>query len=257
MQCTRPLPVSVPALPKKGNAMSLCPEVLRVNSDQYGGEARVLRCKRWSCEICHNYNRMKVMHAARRGQPNLFMTLTCNPANFSSPDEAARDMKRGLSALRRRIARRWKVKNIPFIVVYEKTKKGWPHMHLLMRAPFMHWKVLRAMWQEISGAHQVDVRFIRKATQVLFYVTKYIGKELHAFEGCKRWWRSHNYEELKDEPWADPGLGGEWRKEFTTLDRWVDQLITAGAIIVKRERLKVFWLRPPKRTSATVKGQQP
>jgi len=102
------------------------------------------------------------MHKASEGHPNLFMTLTCKPDLYSDPHDAARDMKRGLVALRRRIERKWKVKNIPFIVVYEATKRGWPHMHLLLRAPYMHWKVLRAMWQEISGAFEVDVRFIKK-----------------------------------------------------------------------------------------------
>lgn len=164
-----------------------------VNYGSQAGTVHSLRCKRWSCEACAERNRFQVMVKAREGKPNLFMTLTCKPDQYTCPEEAARDMKRGLVALRRRIERRWGVKNIPFIVVFERTKKGWPHMHLLLRAPYMHWKVLRAMWQDINGAHQVDVRFIKKASQVLFYVTKYIGKALHAFEGCKRWWRSHNY----------------------------------------------------------------
>ena len=180
--------------------MSLCGEHSLVNANNVEGVISSLKCKRWSCDECAQANRHRVMHHARCGRPNMFLTLTCDPKRHADPDSAAREMKRGLVALRRRIERRWKVKNIPFIVVYEKTKKGWPHMHLLLRAPFMHWKVLRAMWEDITGAFEVDVRFIKKASQVLFYVTKYIGKDLHAFAGCKRWWRSHNYEDLHEQP---------------------------------------------------------
>ena len=194
--------------------MALCSETVFVNANRFEGSVHLLRCKKWGCPSCHEYNRMKVMHAARKGKPNLFMTLTSVEGSASSPDEAAREMKRGLVMLRRRIERRWGVKNIPFIVVFERTKKGWPHMHLLLRAPYMHWKVLRAMWKSISGAHEVDVRFIKKQTQVLFYVTKYIGKELAAFKGCKRWWRSHNYEVVKEEKPKLHQLGPWYGKDF-------------------------------------------
>lgn len=223
----------------------LCSNEVLVNANRIEGEAHLLRCKRWSCETCKEYNRLRVMHAARRGQPNLFMTLTCNPARWSSPDEAARDMKRGLVQLRRRIERRWKIKNIPFIVVYEKTKKGWPHMHLLLRAPYMHWKVLRAMWQEISGAHQVDVRFIKKATQVLFYVTKYIGKDLHAFEGCKRWWRSHNYDELKEAPYRPENYGYGIERDFLDWHLLVSLTEKSGVIIRSKGRHSISWRWAP------------
>lgn len=223
----------------------LCSDTIIVNANLIEGRAHVLRCKRWSCETCRQYNRLKVMHAAKRGQPNLFLTLTCNPQRWNSPDEAARDMKRGLVLLRRRIARRWGVKNLPFIVVYEKTKAGWPHMHLLLRAPYMHWKILRAMWREISGAHQVDVRFIKKSSQVLFYVTKYIGKELHAFEGCKRWWRSHNYDQLKEAPFKPVMYGASIEKEFIPWSLLVHRTEASGVEITGRGRLWLTWRFPP------------
>lgn len=222
----------------------LCSETVFVNANRHHGTVGLLRCKKWGCETCHQMNRMKVMHAARKGEPNLFMTLTCDPAQYSSPDEAARDMKRGLVALRRRIERKWKVKRIPFIVVFEKTKKGWPHMHLLLRAPYMHWKVLRAMWKDISGAHQVDVRFIKKKSQVLFYVTKYIGKDLAAFEGCKRWWRSHNYETVKEDVVKPERIGDWYEKDFLPWDILVRYMETTTAEVEKTGRFRYKWQWP-------------
>lgn len=184
---------------------------------------------------------MKVMHAARKGEPNLFLTLTCKPGRFASPHDAARDMKRGLVLLRRRIQRKWGVKNLPFIVVYEKTQAGWPHMHLLLRAPYMHWKVLRAMWQELTGAHQVDVRFIKNKSQVLFYVTKYIGKALHAFEGCKRWWRSHNYNVIEEAPFQPRQYGRPGYNERTTIAEFKAVLRKRGVFIEAETPHRVRW----------------
>lgn len=194
--------------------MALCTNSAFVNAGPAEGEVSLLRCKKWDCETCKPYNRMKVMNAARRGKPNIFMTLTSKNGCFATPDEAARDMKRALVLLRRRIQRRWGIEKLPFIVVFERTKKGWPHMHLLLRGKYMHWRVLRGMWEELTGSHQVDVRFIKKHTQVLFYVTKYIGKELAAFAGCKRWWRSHNYNVVDEDPYQLQPLGS-WMEKIS------------------------------------------
>lgn len=221
--------------------MSLCSTEIVVNSNGLHGEAASLRCKRWSCPNCAGLNRLRVMHAARKGEPNLFLTLTCRPGRFRTPSEAARDMKRGLVLLRRRIARKWGVKNLPFIVVYEATENGWPHMHLLLRAPYMHWKVLRAMWSEITGAHQVDVRFIKHKSQVLFYVTKYIGKALHAFEGCKRWWRSHNYNVIEEAPFKKRNYGRPAYSELKTLKEYTAELRKRGVFIIEDKPHRVRW----------------
>lgn len=186
--------------PTKGTVkMSLCTDRTIVNRNLNEGTAHALKCKRWSCEFCNPDCRRNVIARAREGLPNVFLTLTCQHKNYETPDEAARDMKRALVLFRKKLARSHGVEKMPFIVVYEKHKSGWPHMHLLCRLPFIHISKLKRYWNDIIGAFQVDIRFIRKKSQVLFYVTKYIGKDLEAFKGCKRWWRSHNYTIDKDE----------------------------------------------------------
>ncbi len=224
--------------------MALCTDSAFVNADTHEGEVSLLRCKKWSCEVCNPYNRMRVMNAARKGKPNIFMTLTSREGSFATPDEAARDMKRGLVLLRRRVERKWGIKKLPFIVVFERTKKGWPHMHLLLRGNYMHWRVLRAMWEEITGSHQVDVRFIKKATQVLFYVTKYIGKDLAAFEGCKRWWRSHNYNVVEEDPYEVEKIGRWMEKVHIPWGIVVDAMEKTEAKVEKIGRYKYRWLWP-------------
>lgn len=221
--------------------MDLCTPDTIVNADLFEGEIFPLRCKRWSCPHCAQINRKKVMMAARDGNPNTFLTLTCKPDLHETPDEAAQDMVRGLRLLRRRIQRKWGIDKLPFIVVFEKTKKGWPHMHLLIRAPYMHWKVLRRMWESITGAFEVDIRYIKKRAQIMFYVTKYIGKDLFAFDHCKRWWRSHNYKEAKDE-WqpARPWLRRP-RRATVTIGALQAALVTVGAHVERERADKLYF----------------
>ena len=185
---------------KRGAPMGLCTDRTIVNENQSEGTISTLKCKRWSCPECINLNRRKVIDRARDGNPDKFMTLTWNTNRRETPDEAARVMKHAWVVLRRRIDKKWGVKNVPFIVVFERTKKGFPHMHILMRAPFMPQEWLSEQMDDLIDAPIVDIRQIKSRKMAFWYITKYLGKDLAAFEGCKRWWRSHNYEiEREDE----------------------------------------------------------
>lgn len=214
--------------------MSLCTDFCLVNANQQRGTVTGLKCKRWQCSICQPLNRWKVMQLAKRGAPNLFMTLTVSHKKYSSPDEMACDMRRGLVLLRRKIADRWGVENIPFFVVFEKHKSGWPHMHLLLRGPYLHQAVLLGMWRSIMGDAGVNVKEIRKKEAVLAYVVKYIGKDLQKFEGCKRYWRSQNYEMEKEvfEKAKLYGLG--YRRSRGTVDYFRMRLARDGCKIEKK-----------------------
>lgn len=172
----------------------LCSEALVVNRNENEGHASVLRCKRWSCEICQPFNRARVIRKGSEGEPTIFMTLTSNPAGYDTPDEAARDMKRAFVLLRRRIEKRYGIKNLPFLVVFERTKAGWPHMHILCRAKWLDQGWLSNQMKELTNAPIVDIRKIQDKGRAAAYICKYVGKDPHAFNGCKRWWRSHNYQ---------------------------------------------------------------
>lgn len=192
--------MSVPQIAKKGVlAVFLCTGETVVNANRFEGELHALRCKRWTCPHCRLINRKRVIHLGKNGMPTAMLTLTVSSNHYDTPEEAARDMVRGLVMLRRRIKRRFGVDKLPFLCVFEAHKSGYPHMHLLIRAPFMSVKVLREMWEGITGSWNVNIWKIRTVGQAVFYATKYIGKDLHKFEGCKRWWRSHNYNCRDDE----------------------------------------------------------
>ena len=182
--------------------MSLCTERTIVNEGASEGTYSTLKCKRWSCDECRPMLKQRVARKARDGNPNIFLTLTWNANRSETPDQAARVMKHAWVLLRRRIAKKFDIKNVPFIVVFERTKKGWPHMHLLLRSRYIKQAWLSEQMNEIMEAPIVDIRKIPNRNAVMFYITKYIGKDLAAFEGCKRWWRSHNYEEQTEDPFV-------------------------------------------------------
>lgn len=215
--------------------MSLCTDRTVVNENGSEGIYATLKCKRWSCPDCAGLNRRRVVEKARDGNPTTFMTLTWNANRPETPDEAARAMKRAWVLLRQRIDRKYQVKNIPFIVVFERTKKGWPHMHILLRAPFMDQEWLSDQMKDLIDAPVVDIRAIKSRTHAFWYVTKYLGKDLAAFEGCKRWWRSHNYEVEKDDPYRKPMFG--IRSEVVNINyHTMRARLAAGAYDIVEER---------------------
>ena len=179
--------------------MSLCTDRTIVNEGASEGTYSTLKCKRWSCDQCRPMLKQRVCRKARDGNPNIFMTLTWNTNRPETPDEAARVMKHAWVLLRRRIAKAFQLKNVPFIVVFERTKRGYPHMHMLLRSRYIKQQWLSDQMNEIMDAPIVDIRKIKDRKVAFYYVTKYIGKDLASFKGCKRWWRSHNYEEEKEE----------------------------------------------------------
>lgn len=152
-----------------------------------------VRCKRWQCEVCAARNRRRVIALGVAGRPTAMLTLTLSSTDYPCPEEAARRLKTGLVALRKAIARAHGGKSFSFLAVFEKHKSGHPHLHLLIRAKFLPVKELRAIWERITGSFMVDIRAITSVGKAAFYVAKYVGKDLSKFQSCKRWWRSHDW----------------------------------------------------------------
>lgn len=219
----------------------ICGEAHIVNRTFAEGEASMLYCKRWSCPTCRPKNRWRVILNADAGRATAMLTLTIDPARYDTPDDAARDMVRGWRLFRRRLAKDKGIENLPFCVVFEQHKSGWPHMHLLIRSKFIAWGYIKRVWQETVGASHVHIRAIRGGRSASHYISKYIGKDPHAFDGCKRWWRSHNYD-LTPEDDAEEFLP---RRRWQRVDEHIEGLIAAllrqGCEIIEERPGYVRW----------------
>jgi len=188
----------------------LCTPEIAVKPDSRGGIAAPVRCKRWSCEVCHENNRRRVIRIARAAKPRALLTLTVSSRHYQTPDAAAEALKKGLRTLRLALTRHPRFKSFEFLAVFEKHKSGYPHLHLLIKGEFIPWKILKGMWKHATGSHRLDIRKIKSTGQAAAYCAKYIGKDLSSFQGCKRWWRSHGYSSSVSEDYQREKAEGQW-----------------------------------------------
>lgn len=171
----------------------LCTDMTLIKYGPTETTAEPLPCKRWTCEHCRP-RRMRAFKAlAADGLPDMMITLTSNPAVGESPDDRARKLVDAWRRTRRAAMRRFKLKTLEFLAVFEKTKAGEPHLHILCRSRFIPHEWLSNMMREQIGAPVVDIRRIKGRRQAVNYVSKYVGKQPHQFSGLKRYWRSQKY----------------------------------------------------------------
>lgn len=225
----------------------LCTPDVSVNSENGRYKAVPVRCKRWSCEVCREMNRRRVIRLAKRGLPTAMLTLTVSSKHYDTPDAAAADLKRGLVALRKRINRKWPEERMPFLAVFEQHKSGYPHLHLLIRARFIPVDWLREVWTEITGSWNVNICSLKTRERAAAYAAKYIGKDLAAFANCKRWWRSHDYDQPQPEDVEEANRPPEWSRWEADLRHIVSALRALGAEVSQPERDVIVWTGPPDR----------
>ena len=172
----------------------MCSRIGTIVKHQHGKcTARKLTCRSWSCPDCAKWRRKRLVAEALSGKPNRFITLTVNPAWFDGPIERAEKLV---------LAWRWFVKKWrrhhpgqtgEFLAVFEATKRGEPHLHIVWRGGWVKQNDLREHFLKHMGAPVQDVRYIKGGQQVAEYVTKYISKRNIKFGSLKRYWRSTRY----------------------------------------------------------------
>ena len=159
------------------------------------------------------------------GKPTTFITLTVNPAIGASPAARARLLARAWPKVVKRICKRWGVDHVPYICVFEATKRGEPHLHLLARLRYIPQRWLSKQLRELIQAPIVDIRKVKSQKDAAYYISKYLGKDPHRFTSCKRYWSTRDWglptpeDEPEDSIWEDrwyvvnntlPGLRRRW-----------------------------------------------
>lgn len=163
---------------------------------KYDGEVitiHPLRCRCWTCENCAPWRRMHLIKDAKAGKPRTFITLTSNPNSAPTPAERAQQLVDAWRHIVRTLRARPTFKKMQYLVVMEKTERGEPHLHILARMPYLKQKWLSDEMRKLTNAPIVDIRTIKSSDAATRYVTKYVGKDPHRYEGCKRYWKSRDY----------------------------------------------------------------
>lgn len=174
--------------------MSVCGGWSLAAHTSSGTKAITLWCRSWSCVDCMPFRLAGLKKQASDGQPTTFLTLTVNPARGQSPEHRARELVDAMKLLFKRAARKFQKSRIEYMAVFEETKRGEPHLHMLMRAPFIPQKWISDTMNELIQAPIVDIRRVNSVRAAAQYVAKYVSKGPKGFGSLKRYWATPGYD---------------------------------------------------------------
>ena len=119
-----------------------------------------------------------------------------------------------VSKLIKRWRRRFPNDPVEYFLVWERTKAGWPHAHVLLKAPPVPKRWLSQTWRELTGSYIVDLQKVSSAIHAAGYLTKYLAKDPQVPTGARRWRRSAAFF-VKDENPRPSVLppGTRWHRE--------------------------------------------
>lgn len=212
----------------------LCSEAVMVNQGNKAARAVTLHCRSWGCEICAPRRKRELQALAQNGNPNTFITLTVNPARGEGADDRARMLSWALRKMVKAAKRKYKLKEFQYIAVFEATKKGEPHLHILARVKWIDQAWLSNQMRSLIGAPIVDIRRITSLSMAAAYVAKYIGKDPQRFVKCKRYWTTKGWKIVKQERTEEEGYWAPtW--EFRNVDLgWVETCWQAMGWLTER-----------------------
>ena len=147
-------------------------------------------CGRWGCEECRVVRLKRVIAEIMGGEPTLFLTITWLVRAGWTPEEAARALSRAWAKFAAWHNRKHGERSLQYFVVPEATKKGWPHLHIAIRAPWISLKKLRALLAAEIQSPVVKLIVLDGIHRVAAYLAKYLGKGPHQFGTMKRYWKT-------------------------------------------------------------------
>lgn len=197
--------------------MPFCEGTTTVRHDPGGRHTvRPLKCRSWACDTCQPDRRRRLVAEACGGAPDKLVTLTARPHDGESPSEMLDRLLRGLKCLVKALRRRHGPDKIAYLYVVERHRSGWPHLHVLLRSPWIDQRWLSAVMEQLADGPVVDIRKIDNAGRVGAYVAKYVGKAPAQVGNHKRYAKTRNYEtrpEWREKP----------RRDWRVVYRWWDE----------------------------------
>ena len=159
------------------NKLDTCPNAMSLQAFSPALNATVIRalpCNQWSCRWCIRIKKGRIIRKVTDAKPNRLLTLTINPSLYESPREAFDATRRQLPRLFHSL--RATYDSIEYFRVVEVTRRGWPHYHCCVRSNYLPHHDVKATWERLTGATIVDLRQIKKTSQAVTYIVKYLSK---------------------------------------------------------------------------------
>lgn len=172
-----------------------------------------MHCKSWSCPECAERMKAALRRKIQDGNPDTFLTLTCNPKRYRDPAEARAKMAVAWHKLIQQVRRVWGYETVPYAVVVEQTEEGWPHFHVAMRVKWIGQKWLSRQWEKYSGAPIVDIRRVKSRRGIARYLAKYLTKDPAAWPHKRRAWFGRHWPRVIDKrPKLFSEFEGHWQR---------------------------------------------
>lgn len=204
-----------------------CSTARLVNTEDGYEETRLLPCKSWACDHCAPRRRAQLMAIAASGEPNKCLTLTVSLDQGESPSERYRALHRAWTILVRRALRQWALpperrwvirttegyeyqeirsyrntkeiaklqyNKMHYMAFAEETKRGEPHLHILLRCPYIPQKWISEQMNDLIKSPVVWIERIKNTKQAIGYVSKYVSKAPAQFGRSRRYWISRGYQ---------------------------------------------------------------
>ncbi len=198
-----------------------CNEASLVNLGDGKWRAVTLRCRSWLCDMCSPLRKSGLIREIMDGCPTKLITLTTRRVEGGDPNIEARRQQVAFRLFVRFIRKTWPSEEFAYYAVREATKVGWPHIHLLIRSPYMDHRSLKAEWTRLTGSWGVHITKVPKGKSGANYMAKYLGKDCHRFDSLKRYWHSKNWFDVRP---ARQRRDGSWDRDWTIVRRKVGEL---------------------------------
>lgn len=184
---------------------------------KYDGDAlraSRLYCRSWNCDECLPRRLRDLRRLAAAGHPTTLITLTVSPKAYATPEQAACRLTEAWRLTRQRAKREGLADRIEYLAIFEETKRGWPHLHILARCPYLPQRWLSQCMHDYADSPIVDIRRVYNRRHASRYVAKYVSKGPGRFRGTKRYFRSKAYGDdgRTPQPVADASKPG-WATE--------------------------------------------
>jgi len=204
-------------------------------------------CHSWTCEDCAPGRTARLVYEVKLGRPDLFITLTSRVIEGGSPALAAQRLAHAWRDYRRRYIKKHGKGSLPFIAVFEQTKKGWPHLHIAARSEWVDHAELSAFMAAAINSPNVWVERLDSFKKIAAYLAKYMAKNPHRFKGTKRYWRSQDYLLPVPGSGGNDDLGAEdWKHVGQYWLDYIDESMSLGfRAEFSRSYALLTWEREP------------